>query len=239
MKSEKWIDVIGGIDPNLVENAEKASGNDSVSSRRARKFMGFKRVAIIAVAVILTVGGLLMLNANVRAAVVGYFLNWEDDENVRVHWNVESAEGDPADADVDIHDVAFGYLPEGYVAHDIPEYPDQEGFDPRIRTVRLMPAECEGMTEGELSSVPDQLMVHINRAEDIDWGYGNGSYDLVYMSTINGMDAFMIREVYEYEGKHYEVGDILFSDGKITVSIGGVWEPGFDEMVKVAEGMTW
>ena len=232
MKKDVMRRAIGGIDPRLVESA------DAEPVKAPRKSLGFKRVAVIALAIVLTVCGLLMLNANVRAAVLGFVLNWEDEENVRIHWNVESEEGEPADA-VDIRDVAFGYLPEGYVAHDIPGDPDLEGYDPRIRTVRIMPAEYEGMTEGELSSVPDQIIVYISRAGDIDWGYGNGSYDLTYMSKINGMDAFMVHQIYEYEGESYEVGDIMFSDDKITVNIGGIWEPGFDETIKIAEGMTW
>ncbi len=226
MKNEKLRRAIGGIDDDLIAGAEKES-----SAKAVRRPVAVRRFVLIAAAVVLTVCGLLMFNASVRAAVVGFFLRWEDEANVRVHFDAPETDEDP----VDIHDVAFGYLPEGFVAHEIPEDPESEGWDPRIRSVRIIPEEINDLPEIEIanSAVPS-LMVWINRAGEIDWGYGNGTYDLVEISEINGMTAFMI----DVNKDEEEGGHIMFSDDKITVNISGIGIS-FDEIIKIAENMTW
>ena len=234
MKNEKWIDVIGGIDPNLVESAEKASGNDAVSSRKTRKFTGFKRIAVIAVAVILTVGGLLMLSANVRAAVLGLFVYQDEAGYQRVHF-----EG--SDADVDIHDVMIGYIPEGFAARESTEEdwddemnPDGLEYDSRIRQVLLVNEDDVGLSAYNLlNNYSPKIVININRAGEVDWGYGRDVYEMTYESTINGMEAFIIHQVDEIENT-----GIQFSDDKITVN---VWGTGMtlEEVIKVAESISW
>ena len=227
MKNEKWIDVIGGIDAKLVENAEKASGNDAVSSHKARKFTGFKRVAVIAVAVILTVGGLLMLNANVRAAVLGLFVYQDEAGYQRVHF-----EG--SDADIDIKDVTIGYIPEGFAAREMTEDDLGEGYDSRIRQIRIVKEEDVGLSAYELANnYWPEIVININRAGEIDWGYDRDAFEMTYMSTINGMEAFIIRQVDGIEN-----AGIQFSDDKITVNVWGIGMT-MDEVIKVAESISW
>ncbi|MBQ6677924.1 MAG: hypothetical protein IJM71_07745 [Clostridia bacterium] len=226
MKNEKWIDVIGGIDTKLVENAEKASGKDAVSSRKARKFTGFKRVAVIALAVILTVGGLLMLNANVRAAVLGLFVYQDEAGYQRVHY-----EG--SDAEVDIHSVSIGYIPEGFAAREVTEE-DWDDNDNRIRQILLVNEEDVGLSANELlTNYWPEIVININRAGEIDWGYDRDAYEMTYESTINGMEAFIIHQVDGIENT-----GIQFSDDKITVN---VWGTGMtlEEVIKVAESISW
>ncbi|MBR7033812.1 MAG: DUF4367 domain-containing protein [Clostridia bacterium] len=227
MKNEKWIDVIGGIDPNLVENAEKASGNDAVSSRKARKFTGFKRVAVIAVAVILTVGGLLMLNANVRAAVLGMFVYQDEAGYQRVHY-----EG--SEAEVDIHSVSIGYIPEGFAAREMTEDDLGEGYDSRIHQIRIVKEEDVGLSAYELANnYWPEIVININRAGEIDWGYDRDAFEMAYESTLNGMDAIILHNDSEIESTN-----IQFSDDKITVNVWGIGMT-MDEAVSVAESISW
>ncbi|MBR3424385.1 MAG: hypothetical protein IKG80_07855 [Clostridia bacterium] len=227
MKNEKWIDVIGGIDPNLVENAEKASANDVVSARKTRKFTGFKRITVIALAVILTVGGLLMLNANVRAAVLGLFVYQDDAGYQRVHY-----EG--SDAEVDIHSVTGGYVPEGFAAREMTEDDLGEGYDSRFRQIRIVKEEDVGLSANELSTnYWPEIVININRAGEIDWGYDRDAYEMTYESTINGMEAFIIHQVDGIENT-----TIQFSDDKITVNVWGIGMT-MDEAVSVAESISW
>ena len=72
MKNNDIVYAIGDIDPRLVEGAEK--DGKAPAPKKEHRLFGFKRVALVALAVILTVGGLLMLNENVRAAVIGSFI---------------------------------------------------------------------------------------------------------------------------------------------------------------------
>ena len=226
MKNEKWIDVIGGIDTKLVENAEKASGKDAVSSRKSRKFTGFKRVAVIALAVILTVGGLLMLNANVRAAVLGLFVYQDEAGYQRVHY-----EG--SDAEVDIHSVSIGYIPEGFAAREVTEE-DWDDNDNRIRQILLVNEEDVGLSANELlTNYWPEIVININRAGEIDWGYDRDAYEMTYESTINGMEAFIIHQVDGIENT-----TIQFSDDKITVNVWGIGMT-MDEVIKVAENISW
>ena len=228
MKNEKWIDVIGGIDPNLVENAEKASANDVVSARKTRKFTGFKRITVIALAVILTVGGLLMLNANVRAAVLGLFVYQDDAGYQRVHY-----EG--SDAEVDIHSVTVGYLPEGFAAREMTEDDLGEGYDSRIRQIRIVKEEDVGLSANELSTnYWPEIVININRAGEIDWGYDRDAYEMTYESTVNGMEAIIIHQD-DYEPENTS---IQFSDDKITVNVWGIGMT-MDEVIKVAENISW
>ncbi|MBR3416713.1 MAG: DUF4367 domain-containing protein [Clostridia bacterium] len=226
MKNEKWIDVIGGIDPNLVGNAEKATLKDAPVSRKTRKFTGFKRVAVIALAVILTVGGLLMLNANVRAAVLGLFVYQDEAGYQRVHF-----EG--SDAEVDIHSVSIGYIPEGFAAREVTEE-DWDDNDNRIRQILLVNEEDVGLSAYELSNnYWPEIVININRAGEIDWGYDRDAYEMTYESTINGMEAIFIHQVDGIENT-----TIQFSDDKITVNVWGIGMT-MDEVIKVAESISW
>ncbi len=228
MKNEKWIDVIGGIDTKLVENAEKATLKDAPVSRKTRKFTGFKRVAVIALAVILTVGGLLMLNANVRAAVLGLFVYQDEAGCQRVHY-----EG--SDAEVDIHSVSIGYIPEGFAAREMTEEDFDEGYDPRIRQIRIVKEEDVGLSADELSTnYWPEIVININRAGEIDWGYDRDAYEMTYESTVNGMEAIIIHQD-DYEP---EDTSIQFSDDKITVNVWGIGMT-MDEVIKVAESISW
>ena len=254
MKNEKWVDVIGAIDPNLVENAEKASANDVVSSSKTRRFTGFKRIAVIAVAVILTVGGLLMLNANVRAAVLGVFVSHRDGG-----WTVLSYADPETDYESSEHktvyDVTVGYVPDGFIVKDIdvsldPEYPLEE-----YRVIDLLDETAEDPYNNSPLFVRVKIMSSrlyeqkIRSAEPFE--------ELYSPMTIRGMDAFVWNS-YDYymkaleeneeiarqyvqagiEPSDFDGGNIIFGDSDVTVSVSGHGIR-IDELIKIAENVVW
>lgn len=232
MKNEKLSRAIGGIDPELINGAEKAAPVRTVGTRKI-----LRTVAITAVATIMILG-LLMFNANVRAAVADFIIS--HDEEIRAHYEIsqdddgymrvhyESAEeAEP----VDIADVTVGYVPEGYVLREIPYEEGEYGYDPNLRGIRVVPESCKDYSEFDLSNnCYDQLVISISRSDYRDPGYSADAYARVQQVKVNDMDAFAIRLD--------PFNDLVFSDGRITVAICGVGL-GYDEMLKIAENIVW
>ncbi|MBQ6263670.1 MAG: hypothetical protein IJK58_09170 [Clostridia bacterium] len=221
-----WVKIIDEIDPELIENAEEdAPGLPASSVRRSsRRVKKLGRAVVIAAAVVLVLFSALMFNAEVRAAVLGFFIQQDDEGYTKVHFNATDL-----DKAVDVNDVSFGYIPEGYILHEIQEDPEQSELN--TRSLRIIRAVYRDLPEIELANTPDDIIfINIYKSSDFDLGYGPGSFDKVLVSKINEKDAFIYYR--------YPQFSIMFGDGKITVDMIGT---GFslDEIIKIAENMAW
>lgn len=230
MKNDMMRRAIGGIDSRLVEQAEKDERTTALSSSPAKKARtsGIRKIAFAAMALAVAVSGVLIVRAAVAKSSV-----YQDEQGYRIHF-----EG--SDEEVDINSVTVGYVPEGYVVRELTAEeceadPEGSEFNSQIRQIRLVREDYADLSAYELANTPaPQIVINVNRAGEIDWGYSYGTYEMTYRSTINGMEAIMIHET---DAPH-EIADIQFSDDKITVNI---WGHGLsmDEVVKVAENITW
>lgn len=221
-----WVKIIDEIDPEIFENAaEDVDARPGRAHRRSRVSKIFGRAAVIAAAAVLVLFSVLMFNTKVRAAVLDFFIWWDDKGYARVHFGAEDAE----DGSVDVDDVSFGYIPEGFVLHEISN--DTEQSDPIFRRLRIILAENRYLPEILLSKSPDDsVFIKICKSTDYHLGYAPESFDMVRISTINGKAAFIYYK--------YPVSNIIFGDEKITVDMNGIGIE-LEEIVKIAENMTW
>ena len=231
MKNDMMRRAIGGIDSRLVEQAEKEGITTALKESPVKKerIFGVKKAVFVALALVVVFCAVLVVSA-----VVANMTVYQDEQGYRIHY-----EG--SEDEVDIHSVTVGYVPEGYVvreltAEDYEGNPEEGEFDPRIRQIRLVREDYADLSAYELANTPAaQIVINVNRAGEIDWGYSYGTYEMTYQSTINGMDAIMI---HENDASAEEHTNIQFSDDKITVNIWGVGV-NIDEVVKVAENIAW
>ena len=226
-----WVKIIDEIDPELIENAdEDAPGLPASSARRSpRRVKNLGRAVVIAAAVVLVLFSVLMFNAEVRAAVLGFFIKWDDEGYARVHYD----RTDSGNVSVDIGSVTIGYIPEGLIMR---ESSDQV-LDGKMRVIHLLKEGDAGVSEEEMQNgLSPQVLIWINRTSEFDWGYKEKAYNMTYRSTINGLDALIIDN--ETENVFTKGGSILFGDENITVRIvgNGIY---LDEIIKVAEGVSW
>ena len=230
MKNDMMRRAIGGIDSRLIEQAEK-DGITTVlkeSPVKKERIFGVKKAVFVALALAVVFCAVLVVSA-----VVANMTVYQDEQGYRIHY-----EG--SEDEVDINSVTVGYVPEGFVVRELTAEeceadPEGSEFNFQIRQIRLVREDYADLSAYELANSPaPQVIININRAGEIDWGYSYGTYEMTYQSTINGMDAIMIHET---DAPH-EIVDIQFSDDKITVNI---WGHGltFDEVVKVAENIAW
>ncbi len=231
MKNDMMRRAIGGIDSRLIEQAEKEGITTSLKEspvKKERIFRG-KKAVFAALALVVVFCAVLVVSA-----VVANMTVYQDEQGYRIHY-----EG--SEDEVDIHSVTVGYVPEGYVVRELTEAecendPEGSGFDPRIRQIRLIREDYADLSAYELANTPaPQIVINVNRAGEIDWGYSYGTYEMTYQSTINGMDAIMI---HKNDASAEEHTNIQFSDDKITVNVRG-HGLSMDEVVKVAENIAW
>ncbi|MBR3639308.1 MAG: hypothetical protein IKN50_01745 [Clostridia bacterium] len=241
MKEDIRERVIEAIDDDLIRDAYESENVTAGSAKR--RSVGIKRAILIAAAVLLTVCGLLMLNGNVRAAVIetirGSFLKRDGDvvgvsfvdpdaesETESVGSDVSAESVGSADA-VSIHDVEIGYIPDGLIMEE------RDDFTGEVRWVYL---EIEPGNEGR--DFP-YVQMSISRSGNFSHGFGKGVYDkYVYQSTINGMDAYVIETSCDSEGDQVEIDIILFGDENITVNIHSTGL-NIEEVTKIAENIVW
>ena len=224
MKEDLRECAIEGIDDDLIRDADPDNVTAGGSKRR---YIGLKRAILVAAAMILTVCGLLMLNENVRAAILGSFLRRNGDV-MEVYFADPAAETEPAET-VSVNDAVIGYIPDGLIMEEI--YEEEDG----IRCVFL---EIELGDEAEHEPY---VSIFISPSGVNNWGFGGGNYDeYVYQSSINGMDAYMLDSsvLPTHFGLRAKGGQILFGDEYLNVSINGTGLS-FDEVIKIAENIKW
>ena len=220
MKEDMMRSAIGGIDPRLVEAADAAPGK--------KRGATVKKIVAIALAVMVTTFGLLMLNAQVRAAIFGAFTYNDDQGYVRVHFD----ESDPA-GEVSLDSVSVGYIPEGYILHEVSD-DDFGEYKGQVRMFRLIPPEYSDLTDYEMSNTLfPHIVIWCSTSDEIDWGYDGDVYDKVYESTINGMPAFVFDD-----NIGWECSEVTFGNADMSVRVAGT-DFTLDEVIAVAENVTW
>ena len=220
MKEDMMRSAIGGIDPRLVEAADAAPGK--------KRGATVKKIVAIALAVMVTTFGLLMLNAQVRAAIFGAFTYNDDQGYVRVHFNDAEPDGSAS-----IDDVSIGYIPEGFILHEVSD-DDFGEYKGQVRMFRLIPPEYSDLTDYEMSNTLfPHIVIWCSTSDEIDWGYDSDVYDKVYESTINGMPAFVFDD-----NIGWECSEVTFGNADMSVRVAGT-EFTLDEVIAVAENVTW
>lgn len=212
MKEDMMRRAIGGIDPRLVEAADAAP--------RKKRGVTVKKIVAIALAVMVTTFGLLMLNAQVRAAVLGVFIGTDSEGNTVVRFG-ENEENGTTDL-VDVNDVIIGYVPEGLTAEEITGEDKPEDY----RFIQMKNSNDPSV----------YAEVRIMSAGLYDTIFSPGSFDYFSPTTVNGMDAFyMDKTDYMYSECG---GQIVFGDGKINISVSG-YNISMDELRAIAESVSW
>ena len=218
---------VTGIDDKLIRDAYKPVETEKPA--RERRYTGLKRAAVIAAAAILTVFGLLMLNANVRAAVLGVFITQTDNGSVKVHFNGEDTGSDSsAESDIfDVSDVSVGYVPEGLTLFE-----KENGSTEDIRTLFIS-------TEDTINDgFQPFIALDIAASSAKERGWSNATYEWIYHTEINGMDAFVFERSWYQEEAEVCMTAILFGDSDVTVNIVGM-NLSHEEVWKVAENISW
>lgn len=221
MKEDMMRSAIGGIDPRLVEAADAAP--------RKKRGATVKKIVAIALAVMVTTFGLLMLNAQVRAAIFGAFTYNDDQGYVRVHFNDAEPDGSAS-----IDDVSIGYIPEGFILHEISD-DDFGEYQGQVRMFQLIPPEYSDMTDEELLNTMFPNIVIWCTTADVDWGYDSDNFEATYESTINGMPAFVNDN---NDALDVELAGVTFGNADMSVRVAGT-DFTLDEVIAVAESISW
>ena len=171
-----------------------------------------KRIAVIALAVISVVFGVLMTNEGVRAAIVKSFITWYDkyvefDFSRYEEPEKEEEETDPLAA---IESLVIGYVPDGYVLSDSVE---ETGY-----------RQYFYMTE-----TGEHLVIDISTSKGSSIGLDHENSDLEKLS-LGGKDMYLSYN--DTEG----VGTIAFGNEMYTVLVSGIVTK--DELIKIAENIT-
>ncbi len=248
MKKDVMRRAIGGIDPRLVESA------DAEPVKAPRKSLGFKRVAVIALAVVLTACGLLMLNANVRAAVLGAFI-WRTDDDLTV---VKFSDPDSADEFAEpktVFDATVGYVPDGFTVKEYNPACDPDYQYEESRVIDLL----DETAEDPYNNAPRFVRVEIASSKLYEQKIhpADAFEDRFTPTTIRGMDAFIddehdyyvkaldedeeLKKQYEQWGidlDDFDGGSIFFGDSDVMVEVSG-YGLSIDELVAIAESVVW
>ena len=220
MKEDMMRSAIGGIDPRLVEAADAAPGK--------KRGATVKKIVAIALAVMVTTFGLLMLNAQVRAAVLGVFTYNDDQGYVRVHFN----DADPAGS-ASLDSVSVGYIPEGFILHEISD-DDFGEYQGQIRMFQLIPPEYSDKTDEELlNTLFPNIVIWCCTSDDVDWGFDSDVFETTYESTINGMPAFVFDD-----NIGWECSEVTFGNADMSVRVSGT-DVDLNEVIAVAESVSW
>ncbi|MBR3415962.1 MAG: S-layer homology domain-containing protein [Clostridia bacterium] len=122
-------------------------------------------------------------------------------------------------------DVTFGYTPEGLTFTELEE---DENF-PNYRHIRM----------GEANGIFDTLVgINVFPSDEMDPGFSKPTWEKVYLTDINGMDAFTVEVETEIDGNPFNARSIVFGDGDISVMIFGM-NIGQDELIRIAENIVW
>ena len=178
-----------------------------------------KRVAAIVLAAISVTFGALMMDENVRAAVTKSVISLVD-HNVSVKFTDSRNPGDHKKTS----DVTFGYIPEGLAFKEL-----HDDDHPNYRIVQL----------GEMNDIFDKFVgINVFPSDEVDPGFSEPTWEIVYQSTVNGMDAYMIDVESEIDGKPFSSHDITFGDEDVSIMIFGM-NISHEELVKIAENIKW
>lgn len=122
-------------------------------------------------------------------------------------------------------DVTFGYLPEGLTYREL-----EDVTGSGVRHIEMKsPEGFDGF---------NTLIVIYVYPPDVDPAYSEASWENVYLSEINGMDAFMIDIETEYDGRPIAVRAVTFGGDGISVTIVAI-NISHEELVRIAENVNW
>lgn len=258
MKEDIKRRALTGIDDKLIRDAYKPE--EAAKPAREQRHIGLKRAVLIAAAAILTVFGLLMFNANIRAAVLGVFV-WDRNESFITMSFTGSETDDESVGPISVNDITIGYVPDGMriVMDDIGEKNSDE--DPKGRLITLSSGpRGEGLSPiivdisiiiRPSSSDPITTLIDDVKEDGVEWE------EYWSHTTIRGMDA-MVRDSYAYMTKLMEAdegcrrtceregivpseldgGIVCFGNSNFMVKIYGRGLT-VDELIKIAENIVW
>ena len=179
-----------------------------------------KRVAAIVLAAVSVTFAALMMDENVRAAVTKTLINFVE-SGVKVKFTASRNPGEPRSTS----DVTFGYTPEGLTFTEL----EKDEKYPNYRHIQI----------GEMNDIFDTFVViDITPTDEMDPGFSEPTWDKVYLSEINGMDAFMVDRESVIDGNTFSKRSILFGDGDIWIKISG-FNISREELIKIAENIKW
>ena len=257
MKEDIKRRALTGIDDKLIRDAYKPE--EAAKPAREQRHIGLKRAVLIAAAAILTVFGLLMFNANIRAAVLGVFV-WDTNDSFITMSFTGSETDDESVGPISVNDVTVGYVPDGMriVTDDPGENPSGDGTEWRDITISrprdsgLSPILVDiSITIRPSSSDPITTLIDDFKEDGVEWE------EYWSHTTIRGMDA-MVRDSYAYKTKLMEAdeefrrtceregivpseldgGIVCFGNSNFMVKIYGRGLT-VDELIKIAENIVW
>ncbi|MBR6915894.1 MAG: S-layer homology domain-containing protein [Clostridia bacterium] len=122
-------------------------------------------------------------------------------------------------------DVTFEYIPEGLAFSEI----DKGDYHPNYRLIEM----------GEINDIFDKcVVIYVFPTDEVNPGFSKPTWENVYPSGINGMDAFMIDDEFEIDGNPCSVRGIIFGDGDISIMMSGI-NISSEELIRVAENIVW
>ena len=172
---------------------------------------------------------ILLLTVTSCSSKPGEKDNQKQSEESAAVVSTESGEESEFAETVSVYDVTIGYIPDGLIMEE--EDDEEDG----IRCVNM------GAELGDEGKHIPSVSIIIGRTDFFSMEKNEtGSEDRGYQSSINGKDAYMIdySDLQTHFGQRADGGKIMFVDENITVSIdgGGL---SFDEVIKIAENITW
>ena len=139
---------------------------------------------------------------------------------VRISFKGSNGTGEPKSAS----DITFGYIPEGLAFEEL-----HDEDHPNYRIVRM----------GQLNDIFDTLVgINIFPSDEVDPGFSAPTWENVYLTDINGMDAFAVDVESEIDGRPISARGIVFGDKDISVMICGI-NISQDELIRIAENIIW
>ncbi len=140
---------------------------------------------------------------------------------VRISFKGSNGEGDPKSTS----DVTFGYIPEGLTFTELEE---DENF-PNYRHIWM----------GEANDIFDTFVgINVFPSDEVDPGFSAPTWEKVYLTEINGMDAFAVDVESEIDGRPINCRGITFGDKDISVMVFGM-NISQDELIRIVENIIW
>ena len=199
---------------------KKAQGKERASS--AAKIL--TRAAAVVLAAISVTFAALMMDENVRAAVTGSIVKFFDSE-VRISFRDPDDTGNENGERISTDDVTFGYIPEGLTFTEL----EKDKNHPNYRHIRM----------GEMNDFFDTVVIiYVFPTDEMNPGFSAPTWDKVYLSEVNGMDAFMIDDECEIGERSFSARSIVFGDGDISIMMSGI-NISREELKKTAENIKW
>lgn len=208
------------------------SGGRTRGEIKDRKWL--RRISAVLISAVLIVSGVLMLNVNVRAAVLGVFSGQENEDDGGT-----------------LYGVKIGYIPDGYVA--VPEI-DRVAFgeygDPTIRRIGFIPEGTEKYwnepwafeVAGYTYDYVPQIRIEIDRRGPGRLNSDPSEYVVKLEEiTVNGRQAYRSFPGQgigvDEEGTLYNNMILLFDDD-IVIRLQAFGIDG-NEAMKIAGGLDW